>query len=350
MHEVMRRCKTTLVLLSIAAALAVVKPLRLGAQRAGGPNKPQVPRTVWGQPDLQGVWDFASNTPLQRPPELGRQAEYTEAELAGKMKEAVDRRAQQDAGVVYQDYNRAWTDDVKMSRQTSLIIDPPDGRLPAYTPLAQKWYAEQEAIRKGVAGDSPTPGGWVEDLGHRGLFFRCIVGFNAGPPMLPQSYNQNVQIFQAPDHVALLHEMVHNARVAWLDKRPHVSSRITGYNGDARGRWEGDTLIVESINFAKEVYDLRQGGGMRPNANGTFALLERFTRTSPDTLLYEYTLTDPSWYTAPVTVRIPMRKNPEPIYEYACHEGNMGLTHSLEAERSREAKEKNQEGANRPPP
>jgi hypothetical protein len=145
--------------------------------------------------------------------------------------------------------------------------------------------------------DEPTVGGFVEDLGPRGLFVRCIVGFNAGPPINPGAYNQNIQIFQGPDHVALLHEMVHNARVVWLDGRPHVSRQIPQYNGDSRGRWEGNTLVVETINFGKEVYDPSvPGGGMRPNVNGTFKLIERFTRTGSDELVYQFTINDPTCY------------------------------------------------------
>jgi hypothetical protein len=132
--------------------------------------------------------------------------------------------------------------------------------------------------------------------------------------------------------------MVHNVRVVWLDGRPPVSSRIKQYNGDARGRWEGETLVVETTNFGKDVYDPSYpGGGMRPNLNGTFKLTERFTRTAPDTLVYEWTINDPSWYSAPVTARIPMTKNPEPIYEFACHEANYSMTNILSGARLSES-------------
>jgi hypothetical protein len=309
----------------------------MAAQRANGGKVSGAGKTQWGQPDLQGVWDFSSNTPFERPKDLGTRAEYTDAEVAQQLKEAVDRRAKQDAGESYQDYNRAWTDDARVSRQTSLIINPPNGRLPEFTAAAKKWYADLAAARKGVDGDSPTPGGWLGDLGPRDLFCRCIVGFNAGPPIVPQSYNQNLQIVQGPDHVSLLHEMVHNSRTVWLDGRPHVSNRIPQQNGDSRGHWEGDTLVVETTNFAKEVYDPKNGGAMRPNINGTFKLTERFTRTGSGTLMYEWTINDPSWYTAPLTARVPMVRNSKPLYEYACHEGNYGLTGILEGARRREA-------------
>jgi hypothetical protein len=227
-----------------------------------------------------------------------------------------------------------WTDDVRFSKQTSLVIDPADGRIPATTPAAQKWYAEAAAARKGVTADAPTPGGFVEDLGPRGHFVRCLVGFNAGPPMMPSAYNQNVEIVQSPNHVALLHEMVHNLRAIALDGRPHMPAKVTQWNGDPRGRWEGDTLVVETTNFGKDVYDPSvNAGGMRPNLNGTFKLVERFTRTAPDTLMYEFTITDPSWYTAPFTAKIPMRRNAQPIYEFACHEANYSLTNILRGAR-----------------
>jgi hypothetical protein len=267
----------------------------------------------------------------------------TDIEAAEQLQETVSRRAQQDSGPSRKGdtgtYNRFWTDDPRVTtRQSALIVDPPDGRIPVLTPQAQKWYADMQAARKGIDADAPTTGGFVEDLGPRGLFVRCLVGFNAGPPINPQSYNQNVQIFQGPDQVALLHEMVHNARVVWLDGRPHVSKNIAQYQGDSRGRWQGDTLIVETANFGKEVYDPSySGGGMRPNVSGTFKLVERFTRTGPDTLEYQYTITDPSWYTAPFTAKIPMTRNPKPLYEFACHEGNYSLTGILEGARRLEA-------------
>jgi hypothetical protein len=194
---------------------------------------------------LQGIWDFSSTTPLQRPEALGTKAEYTDEELANQAAQYVKQRERQESGEAAQHYSRAFTDDAQPAnlRQTSILIDPPNGRLPPFTPAAQKWYDQVRAARKGVEDDYPTPGGWVEDMGPRGYFSRCIVGYNAGPPVVPQSYNQNVQIFQGPDHVALLHEMVHNTRVVWMDGRPHAGSAIRGYNGDSRGRWEGASSL-----------------------------------------------------------------------------------------------------------
>lgn len=338
----MRAIKTLGAIFSVAAGVALLNPLSLAAQRESSAKTSQTLKTAWGHPDLQGVWDFSTSTPLQRPPELKGKAELTDAEVAEQLDRAVKQRTRQDNNPARDGdtgtYNRFWTDAPRVTKQTSLIIDPSDGRIPAYSPAAKKWYADLEAARKGVLADAPTPGGFVEDLGPRGLFVRCIVGFNAGPPINPSAYNQNIQIFQARDHVALLHEMVHNARFVWLDKRPHLSSRITQYNGDSLGRWQGDTLIVETTNFGKEVYDPSYaGGGMRPNANGTFKLTERFTRTAPDQLVYEFTINDPAWYAAPFTAKIQMTKNPTQLYEFACHEGNYSMTNILNGARLRES-------------
>jgi len=342
MRNRMRGVVTIGSLFAVAVAVAFLSSQELGAGREASSKTSRIPRTSWGHPDLQGVWDFSTNTPLQRPAELKDKAQLTEAEAAEQLERALAQRDRQDnsrtrAGDTGT-YNRFWTDAPRVtSHQTSLIVDPPDGRVPPYTPLAQKWLADLAAARKGIEMDAPTPGGFVEDLGPRGLFVRCIVGFNAGPPINPSSYNQNVQIFQAQDHVALLHEMVHNSRVVWLDGRPRLPRRITQYNGDSRGRWEKDTLVVETTSFGKEVYDpILPASGMRPNVNGTYKLIERFTRTDAETLVYEFTIDDPSWYTAPFTARIPMTKNPQPLYEFACHEANHSLTGILEGARLRE--------------
>ena len=327
---------------AMTAGMVLLSPVSLTAQdeSSTAPNPPL--KTPWGHPDLGGVWDFSTNTPMERPPELKDKTELTDEEAAERLQQVAEQRQRQDNSAAREGdtgtYNRFWTDAARVTNQTSLIIDPPDGQLPAYTPVAEQWYAELFAAREGVDMDAPTPGGFVEDLGPRGLFVRCIVGFNAGPPIKPQSYNQNIQVFQGPDHVALLHEMVHDVRVVWLDERPHLPSHVAQQHGDSRGYWEGDTLVVETTNFSEDVYDPAfTGGGMRAHVNGTFTLTERFTRTAPDTLVYEFTVNDPTWYTAPFTAKIPMTKNPQPLYEFACHEGNYGLENILEGARRSEA-------------
>ena len=233
-------------------------------------------------------------------------------------------------------YNRFWTDNPRETRQTSLVVDPQDGRVPPLTAAAQRRVEALAAARVGVDDDAPTPGGFVEDLGPRGLFVRCLMGFNSGPPMKPQSYNQNVQIFQTPAHVVLLNEMVHSARIVPLAARPDLPDGIRQWLGNSRGRWEGDSLVVTTTHFRDTVFDPdRAGGGHRPGGTG-LVLEERFTRTADDTLVYEFTMHDPAWYTAPWTARLPMARSDQPLYEFACHEGNYGLENILAGARRAE--------------
>ena len=294
-------------------------------------------RTSWGDPDLQGVWNFAVDTPMNRPAEFESRAELTPEETAARAEATAQLRHQRDNQVPATvagpaglegaggNYNRFWTDPKRTATQTSLVIDPPDGRVPAYTPTAERWYAEIERTRRGTPMDAPTPGGFVEDLGPRGLFTRCILGFNSGPPMAPCCYNENVQIFQTPDHIVLLTEMVHSARIVPLDDRQPISARIQQWQGVSRGHWENDTLVVTTTHFTDEVFDF---GRMRPRGIG-LRLVERFTRTASDTLLYQFTVTDPVWYTRPWTAQLPMVPSGGPLFEYACHEGNHSMPNIL---------------------
>ena len=300
-------------------------------------------RTAWGHPDLQGVWDFSSDTPLNRPAEFEGRAFLTDEEVAQRQYRTTRARTDQDnnpapAGSTGT-YNRFWTDHPRSSRQTSLVVDPPDGRVPPLTPAALQYLAELEDARRGVDLDAPTPGGFVEDLGPRGLFVRCITGFNSGPPMVPQSYNQNVQVFQTPDHVVLLNEMVHSARVVPLDGRPPLPGGIRQWLGDSRGIWEGNTLVVTTTNFRDIVFEpARIWGGTGSRSHGMqLVLVERFTRTADETLLYQFTMNDPTWYAAPWTAQLPMAKSAESLYEFSCHEGNYGLENILAGARAEEA-------------
>jgi hypothetical protein len=186
--------------------------------------------------------------------------------------------------------------------------------------------------RRGVGGHEPTPGGFVEDLGPGGLQVRCILGFNSGPPMTPSAYNNNVQLFQTEDYVVLMAEMVHEVRVVPLDGRPHLPANLRQWMGDARGHWDGDTLVVESTNF------LRETNFLRSSTTKHLTLTERFTRTDADTLLYEVTVDDPTTWTSPWTFEVPMKKSPDPMYEYACHEGNYGLYNILAGATDTESK------------
>jgi hypothetical protein len=293
------------------------------------------PRTPWGHPDLQAVWDFATITPLERPAELSGKDVLTQDEAARFEKQVLERRNadRRDGGAdadVGRAYNQFWWDygtKVVGTKRTSLIVDPPDGRVPALTSAAQKRAeARAAALRRPAAGP--------ED---RNLWERCILAPNAGPPMLPSAYNNNVQIFQTPTHVVVFNEMINDARIIPLDGRPHVPERIRQWKGDSRGRWEGNTLVVETTNF-------RDDSGFR-GATGSLHLVERFTRVGPDMLLYEFTANDPATWTMPWSAAIPMNKTEGPIYEYACHEGNYGMVNILSGARAQEKAEAKAEAA-----
>lgn len=208
-----------------------------------------------------------------------------------------------------------------------MIIDSADGKIPPLTPEAQKKVDAIASARKGVGDDEPTPRGFVEDLGPGGLRVRCILGFNSGPPMTPGAYNNNAQIVQAPGYVVIANEMNHNARIVPLDGRPRGTVRR--WVGESRGRWEDNTLVVETTNFLGET--------MFRNSGPDLKLIERFTRVDVDTLVYQATLADPTTWTRPWQYEVPMAKSdPQVIYEYACHEGNLGLVNILAGARANE--------------
>ena len=307
----------------VVAVLAIgwLAPGLVGAQTAE-----DVPRLPWGAPDLQGVWDFRSLTPMQRPEELADREVFTAEQAANFAEETIRRRSRDnDTSDRVVPYNDFWFDEGTSvtTDRTSLIVDPPDGRIPALTQEAEDRQAALTAARSEVSAHEPTPGGFVEDLGPGGLQVRCILGFNSGPPMAPSAYNNNVQVFQTEDTVVLFAEMNHNARVVPLDGRDRLDDGIRLWTGDARGHWEGDTLVVETTNFLRET-NFQRGATTR-----NLTLTERFTRVAPDTLRYDVTIDDPTVWTRPWTYSVPMRKNPEPLYEYACHEGNYGLHNIL---------------------
>ena len=329
---------------TVIAAVAL-SPMFAAAQST---NTTAPPRTPWGAPDLQGVWDFRSITPMERPEELADKEFLTEEEAADLEQETINRnerllnrRARKTEVTESVDsgedgapgfYNNFWLDrgtTTVGTRRTSLIVDSPDGQIPALTPTAEATQAAAGEARRGIATHQPAPGGWVEDLGANGLQLRCITGFNSGPPMTPGGYNNNVQLFQTPDYVVLLNEMNHNVRIVPLDGRAHVDLRQ--WTGDARGHWEGDTLVVETSRFLRET-SFRAG-----QTDAQLRLVERFTRVSPQTLMYEATVDDPTVWSRPWTYQVPMQRNDQPIYEYACHEGNYGLYNILAGARAEEA-------------
>jgi hypothetical protein len=295
-------------------ALGVLVALGATVQAQSG-----APRTPDGKPDLQGTWSFATLTPMERPKEFGTKAALTPEEARqyaedSRKRRNMDTRSGGGAVDVERAYNDFWWDfGTTASLRTSLIVDPPDGQRPAYTPEAQKRMASQfSGLRRPAEGP--------ED---RMLAERCIVGFNAGPPMAPSAYNNNVQLVQTKDHVMLLNEMVHDARVVPLDGRPR--QKLTRWMGESRGRWEGDTLVVETINFKGPT----SFGGSSENLK----LTERFTLDGPNTLLYRFTVEDPTTWVKPWTAEIPMARSAEPIFEYACHEGNIGMEGILKGAR-----------------
>ena len=326
----------------IAIGLLMVVPGTGGAQPAT--NAVSEARTPWGTPDLQGIWDFRTVTPLERPSELAGKDVLTAEEAAVQeqliAEERVDRVPEQgDTGF----YNQFWLDQgtkVVPTRRTSLIIDPPDGRLPPLTSEAQR-RAKRRAtswerpIRERVAGYLPNRiADGPEDLG---LAERCLLGFNSGPPMLPSFYNNAMQLFQTPEYVVILNEMVHDARVIPLDGRAHLPADLRQWMGDSRGRWDGDTLIVETTNFTDKTTSFSPEITSGIGSGETLHLTERFTRIDGDTLLYGYTVDDPVTFMQRFSVELPMTTTDWPLIEYACHEGNYAMPNTLAGARTEEA-------------
>ena len=306
---------------------------------AGDGDSWTMPRTSDGQPDLQGVWANNNATPLERPKQLADKAALGEQELA-KLKERADELFNDDSGdAAFGDsvfsaalagaktftssdaqtgnYNQFWVVEREFSdNRTSLVIDPPDGRIPEMTPAGQAKRAEQSAHRARLPHRP-------ED---RSLGERCIT---FGVPRLGAGYNSYYQIFQTPDSVAILSEMIHDVRIIPLDGRPHIDKRLRQWHGDSRGRWEGDTLVVETRNYSPK-------SSFRGSSEN-LQLVERFTRVGPDTLEYEVAVEDPTTWTAPWTAMIPLKKSEDAIYEYACHEGNYSMESMLAGARRLEA-------------
>ena len=295
----------------------------------------RVPRTPDGKPDLQGIWDFRTVTPMERPTEFADKPFLTEREAAEYEKRITEQRnadsnrdeskktsrGQVNGAEVTADvalaYNDFWWDrgtKVIGSRRTSLVIDPPNGRIPEMTPAARARVEKLDAAR-----ERPAEGPEDRSVGER-----CLLGFNAGPPFAPGGYNMNIQIVQTPKQVMLMNEMVHTARVIAMDGRPFLT--MPQWSGTSRGRWEGDTLIVETKGFKGET----SFRGSSPNLQ----LIERFTRTDANTLVYQFTATDPTTWVRPWTVEIPLQRTDDQIFEYACHEANYGMTNLLQGART----------------
>ena len=301
---------------SLVFAFVLLASIAVAAQ----PGKDTPPRTADGRPDLQATWDFAQLTPFERPSEFADKTTVTDEEAEEFAQRRVetsdkDRRDGGAAADVERAYNDFWWDfGRRIARQPSLVVDPPDGRVPALVPAAQKRIADRR--------------GRFDNPEERPLAERCILGFNSGPPMVPSAYNNNVQIVQTRDRVLILNEMIHSARIVDLTRREHMPQAIRFLTGDSIGRWEGDTLVVDTTNFSLE-------GGFR-GATTKLHLVERFTRESPDTLRYEFTVDDPETWTRPWSASIPMTRTDERMFEYACHEGNYALTGVLQGARYQE--------------
>ena len=331
--------------------LAVVFVLVAGAVTlsAQPPRKWAPPRTADGHPDFHGVWANNTVTPLQRPKQWEGKRVLTEAEIGDLQKFATqivenDGDAQFGDGFILAvldrvsnpksydpgtgNYNQFWVVERDWhDRRTSLITDPPGGHIPPMTPAAQKRRAEEIEQRKTHAFEDPE----VFPLGER-----CV---NFGIPRLQAGYNSYVQIVQAPGYVTIMNEMAHDARVIPLDGRPHLDARVRVWNGDSRGRWDGDTLVIDTTNFSAKSDFM----GSHENLH----LTERFTRVGPDVLHYEFTVDDPTTWTMPWTAMIPLKLKDERIYEYACHEGNSAIPNMLRGHRYEEREAARMSGKNK---
>jgi hypothetical protein len=311
-------------------ATVILAPIPAAAQsKASTPS-----RTPDGKPNLAGIYSFSTITPLQRPEALAGKATLDEEEAAAfeasentrlnrdlfdpiKGQPSAGYAPRAEGGVL--SYNEFWYERgsrLTKDKRTSLIVDPPDGRIPL-TDAARRRVAEMRRRSDAGIGDA------AED---RTLADRCLMGFNSGPPMVPGSYNNNLQIVQAPGVVVIINEMVHNARIIPTDGRPHTPFRQ--WTGDSRGRWEGDTLVVETINFRRETS--LQG------STADTRVVERFTRVGDDAIKYEFTVSDPTSYIRPWSAMVPMSRIEGPVFEYACHEGNYALTNILAGARAKE--------------
>lgn len=313
--------------LMLAGTIPAIGQLASSPLKSAGEQKTagwMLPRMADGRPDLQGIWSNATDIPLERPKELGTKEFYTEQERAEAAKKGylAEPNTPPEAHYDFAQFGMA----LRQSRfapnmRTSLIIGPV-GRIPPMTPEGIKRNTERAAKAKGHEFDGPE---------NRSLTERCIVYANReGPPMLPPMYNNNMEIVQQPGTIAILNEMYHDVRLIPMDGRPHIPQNIRQWRGDSRGHWEGDTLVIDTTNFTSKT-------AFRGSSENLH-VVERFTRTGPDTILYEFTVDDPSTWTEPWTAQLVMGPAAGEIYEFACHEGNYGLANNLSGARAQEKK------------
>ena len=335
-----------------SAVALILLALALGSTApAAAQSEFEPPRLADGKPDLQGVWDFRTLTPLQRPEDRADQALLSPEEAAEIEAAAVQRAIEADrpseirteplpVGGNVGGYNNFWFDrgaGVVDDRRTSLIVDPPDGRVPEAQPGAKR----QETTNDDMSDPDRPVRFRVGGIGthgpeDRGLAERCLLGFNTGPPIVPGGYNQNMQLFQTPDHVVILNEMVHDARIVPLDGRDPLPEDMRQWMGSSRGHWDGDILVVETTNFTDLTASFGPSVRSAIGTGATMHLTERFSRVAEDTLLYEFTVKDPTSFTRPFTAAIPMKRGAAPLFEYACHEGNYGMLNLLSGARAQE--------------
>jgi len=290
----------------------------LGASAQPSPGDSEGHQTPWGDPDLQGVWNFRTPTPLERPEELGDRAMLSGEEAEAYLRQSLDANAAKLARGINADFVDVG-ETLAGGGQTSLIVEPADGRIPARTKMGMMRHKTLGMPDGARSADNP------ED---RALSARCIVV--EASPILPTAtgYNNNVQIFQTPDHVVILQEMTHETTIVPLDGRPRLATQIPQWSGSARGHWEGDTLVVETTN----VHPQRTIFGSGPEVRIT----ERFTRADDGTLRYDFTVDDPASFTSPWRAAFPLSRRDEPVYEFACHEGNRSMALILEVARAQD--------------
>lgn len=318
---------------TVTSTDAAIKAAVEAAKAAAAPANWTPPRTPWGDPDLRGYYLSLSYTPLERPKELAGKPFYTEAEAIAAFKKAVEADAEVDPRTVHYDWKEygmdAWQSPVRPNLRTSLIVDPPDGRIPPLTPEAQKRQAAERAAARAGSGVRT----YVQTYGN--LATRCITG-NQGPPRLPFNHDSESEILQTPGYVVMLMQSNNDVRIIPLDGRPHLPQGVGQWLGDARGHFEGNTLVIETTNFHKD----RNWRGSTSNLH----LVERLTVIDPKTIRYEFTVNDPSTWTRPWTVESVLPRIEPPIYEWACHEQNYGLMNVIKGSQAREAEAAAQPG------
>jgi hypothetical protein len=334
--------------LAAAAVLYLASaPSALGQAAAIGPASKTAPatkswtpaKTPWGDPDLQGTWtsDDCIGTPFNRPANLGEKLYYTEQELAERQSQ-LDKQHQNDLTETVTPNARVgtgppshWGERARRPcKQTSLVVDPPNGQTPEYLPEAKTRQIPETALNNNPKADS-----W-EDFSY---YIRCITRGVAGS-IFPVVYGNGQEIVQAPGYVTIMQEMVHEARVIPLDGRPHASSKIRTYMGDPRGHWEGNTLVVETTNFLADKTSISVNGWGSPPTTEALKTIERFTPVGPNEMHYEMTVDDPKTYVRPFKVAFPLTQEPGyRNFEYACHEGNYAMFDSLSGARAKEKAE-----------